>query len=90
VNLTGDMLVLAAHRMLIEALIVVTPPLVAVLLIGLVVSLIQVGTRMTDLTLSFIPRFAIILLVMALTLPWMGKQITAYFVANVAQAAERP
>ena len=84
------MLVLAAHPMLIEALILVSPPLGAVLLVGLAVSLIQVGTRMTDLTLSFVPRFAVILLVMALTLPWMGTQITAYFEASVAQAAARP
>ena len=89
-NLTGDMLVGAAHRMLIEALILVSPLLAAVLLVGLVVSLIQVGTRMTDLTLGFVPRFAIILLVTALTLPWMGQQITAYFQASVTQAAQRP
>lgn len=89
-NLTDGTLVIAAHRMLIEALIVVSPPLAAVLLVGLAVSLLQVGARMTDLTLSFVPRFAIILLVMALTLPWMGKQITTYFVASMAQAAERP
>jgi len=90
VNLTGDLLALAANRMLVEALILVSPPLAAVLLVGLVVSLIQVGTRMTDLTLGFVPRFAVILLVTALALPWMGSRLSAYFVASVAQAADRP
>jgi len=90
VNLTGDMLAFAANRMLVEALILVSPPLAAVLLVGLVVSLIQVGTRMTDLTLGFVPRFAVILLVVALTLPWMGERLSAYFQASVMQAAERP
>lgn len=89
-NLTGDMLVHAANRMLIEALILVSPPLAAVLLIGLAVSLIQVGTRMTDLTLGFVPRFAVILLITALTLPWMGQRLSAYFQENMAQAADRP
>ena len=89
-NLTGDMLALAANHMLIQAMILVTPPLAAVLLVGLLVSLIQVGTRMTDLTLGFVPRFAVILLVTALTLPWMGTRLTAYFQASVAQAADRP
>jgi len=88
--MTGDMLAYAANRMLIEALILVSPPLGAVLLVGLVVSLIQVGTRMTDLTLGFVPRFAVILLVVALTLPWMGERLSAYFQASVMQAADRP
>ncbi|MGH7013568.1 MAG: flagellar biosynthetic protein FliQ [Stellaceae bacterium] len=89
-NLTGDMLALAANHMLLEALVLVSPPLAAVLLTGLLVSLIQVGTRMTDLTLGFVPRFAVVLLVTALTLPWMGQRLTAYFQASVAQAADRP
>ena len=89
-NMTADMLTLAANHMLVQALILVTPPLVAVLLVGLAVSLFQVGMRMTDLTLGFVPRFAIILLVTALTLPWMGTRLSAYFVSNVAQAADRP
>ncbi|MDE2167721.1 MAG: flagellar biosynthetic protein FliQ [Alphaproteobacteria bacterium] len=84
-----EVLAFAANRMLIEALILISPPLAAVLLVGLAVSLIQVGTRMTDLTLGFVPRFAVILLVTALTLPWMGERLSAYFHDCVAQAADR-
>ncbi|GEM_PF-1493233 len=89
-SLTGDMLADAASRMLMQAVIIVSPLFAAVLVVGLAVSLIQAGTRMNDLTLGFVPRFAAILLIVALTLPWMGTRLTAYLVASVAQAADRP
>lgn len=87
--MSGDALAFEAHRMLVETLILISPLLASVLLTGLLVGLIQVGTRMTDLTLGFVPRFAVVLLVTVLILPWMGERLVAYFHESVVRAADR-
>jgi len=87
--MSGDALAFEAHRMLVETLILISPLLASVLLAGLLVGLIQVGTRMTDLTLGFVPRFAVVLLVTVLTLPWMGERLSAYFHDSIVRAADR-
>ncbi len=46
------------------------PTLVAALLVGVVISVLQAMTQIQEATLSFLPKLAVILLAQALTLPF--------------------
>jgi flagellar biosynthesis protein FliQ len=69
---------LAARHVLVLTLIFVSPFLGAGLLVGILVSLFQAGTRMNDLTLHFVPRFLVLILVIAVTGAWIGSRMTSY------------
>lgn len=68
----------AAREMLVIALLVTTPFLGVAMLASLVVGLLQASTRMNDLTLSFVPRFFAVLLVVYLGSSWVAGQMSGY------------
>jgi flagellar biosynthetic protein FliQ len=69
---------LAARHVLVMTLLLVSPFLGVSLLIGVLVSLFQAGTRMNDLTLHFVPRLLALMLVIAIAGAWAGSRMTAY------------
>jgi flagellar biosynthetic protein FliQ len=73
---------LAARHVLVLTLIFVSPFLGAALLIGMLVSLFQAGTRMNDMTLHFVPRFLAVMFVVALAGAWMSTRMTNYVRAS--------
>jgi flagellar biosynthesis protein FliQ len=80
--------VLAATReMLIATLTLATPFLSAAILSALVFGLVQAGTRINDLTLGFVPRFAAVMLAIWLGAHWSIALLTAYFARALRSAA---
>ena len=68
----SEALVLGVVRQAIETAVIISlPMLVAGLVVGIAVSIIQTVTSIQDSILSFIPRAAAIFIVFALTFPWM-------------------
>jgi len=59
-------------------LILATPFLLAAVAASLAIGVFQAATRMNDLTLSFVPRFLAVLLVLYLAASWAGVKMTAY------------
>ena len=72
--------------MLMITLLLVSPFLLAAIAASLVVGLLQATTRMNDLTLSFVPRFLAILLVVYLAAKWATARMANY-VENAAIAS---
>ncbi|MFZ2008277.1 MAG: flagellar biosynthetic protein FliQ [Stellaceae bacterium] len=68
----------AAREMMGFVLILSTPFLLAAVVASLVIGLFQAATRMNDLTLSFVPRFFAVLLILFLTASWAGARMTSY------------
>jgi flagellar biosynthesis protein FliQ len=68
----------AVREMLIVGLTLVAPPLLTAVLVGLLVGLFQAGTRINDMILGFVPRFAAVLLVLYLTSSWAVAQMIGY------------
>ena len=68
----------AAHEMLIVTFLLATPFLLAATLTSLVIGLLQAATRINDLTLSFIPRFLAVLLVIYCFAAWAAGQMISY------------
>lgn len=74
---TGD-IISAAREMMGFVLILSTPFLLAAVVASLAIGLFQAATRMNDLTLSFVPRFFAVLLILFFTASWAGARMTSY------------
>lgn len=64
-----------ARQAMITALFLVSPFLAVAALVSLVMGLFQASVRMTDLTLSFVPRFIAVMLVVWFTASWVGTRM---------------
>ena len=76
--MSADEIVAAVRGMLMLTLLLATPFLAAATLSSLVVGLLQASTRINDLTLSFVPRFAVTLLAVYFASTWAIAQISAF------------
>ena len=59
-------------------LVVSAPLLVAVLVVGLVVSIFQAATQINEATLSFVPKIVVAVAVLAVAGPWMMSSMVDY------------
>jgi len=53
------------------ALMLALPMLMAGLLAGLVISIFQATTQINEMTLSFVPKIILVIVVAIFTMPWM-------------------
>lgn len=74
---TGAVLTLA-REMLMISLLLVSPFLAVSVVATFVMGLLQATTRMNDLTLSFVPRFLAVLLMVYFAASWVSSHMTAY------------
>lgn len=59
-------------------LMVSAPLLLAVLVVGLLVSIFQAATQINESTLSFVPKVLAAVAVLAITGPWMMTMLVDY------------
>ncbi|MDR0708306.1 MAG: flagellar biosynthesis protein FliQ [Treponema sp.] len=65
---------------IIEVLLLASPLLLAALVVGLVVAILQATTSIQEQTLTFVPKIAAILLMLFLLGGWMFSQLSDYTV----------
>jgi flagellar biosynthetic protein FliQ len=68
----------AGQQGLMILLMVAAPVLIAVLVVGLVVSVFQAATQINEATLSFVPKIVAAVLVLAFAGPWMMTTLVEY------------
>jgi flagellar biosynthesis protein FliQ len=68
----------AGQQGLYMLLLVSAPMLIAVLLIGLAVSIFQAATQIHEATLSFVPKIIGAVVVLAVAGPWMLTTLVEY------------
>ena len=68
--MTTDFVVFISHQTLITALLILLPVLSAALVVGVAVGLFQAVTSVQEVTLTFIPKIAVVGLVIILLVPW--------------------
>lgn len=82
----------AVIRILREGVLLVVlvsaPPMIASLVVGLVVSILQATTQIQEQTLSFVPKLLAIFLTLAIMGPWMIEQTAQFATAIFAAIAE--
>lgn len=74
----ADTAVTLARNAVYLSLIIATPVLVASIVVGLTVSIIQAVTSIQEQTISFVPKVVVMLLVLLLTLPWILNRLVDY------------
>jgi len=54
------------------------PSLIVSMIIGLVISIFQAVTQISDASLSFVPKMIIVSVFIVVSLPWVGDHIEQY------------
>jgi flagellar biosynthetic protein FliQ len=71
--------VLTLTQQALEMTVLVSAPMLgAALITGLLVSLFQAATQINEMTLSFIPKLLVLILVLVLAGPWMLTMMLDY------------
>lgn len=73
-----DMVLKLAKDTLQITLMISSPLLVISLVIGLIVSVVQVVTSIQDMTLSFVPRIIAVFVTFLLVFPWIMNLLLAF------------
>jgi flagellar biosynthetic protein FliQ len=73
------------RKTLIMVLVLGGPMLLLSLVVGLVVSIFQAATQITEMTLTFIPKLVAMGIVMLFTLPWMLQLFKGFFLDLLEQ-----
>jgi len=73
-----DMAVAMARHLLMEALVLCAPMLIAACVIGLATSVLQTLTGVQEQTLSTVPRLVVVFATILAMLPWIAHRTVAY------------
>ena len=65
-------------RMLWTAALVAGPLLAAILIVGVVISVLQVATQVQEMTLTYIPKLVVSVVMLVVLGSWMMRQITQF------------
>jgi len=69
-------------------LVLSLPLLAVILVVGLVISVLQVVTQIQDPSIAFVPKLVLFVVVLALLAPWMLSKLTGFGVAMFARLAQ--
>jgi flagellar biosynthesis protein FliQ len=69
-----------ARRLLIEAMVLSAPLLIAACLVSLLLSLLQTLTSIQEQTLTVVPRLFVVFVVTIVTMPWLVGRLVTYTV----------
>ncbi len=69
--MTQETIITLGQRAMELAILVSAPLLLAVLVVGVLVSLFQAATQINEMTLSFVPKLLVLVVVLLLAGPWM-------------------
>jgi len=72
--MSEEMILRLAKQTLETALLVSAPMLAAGLVVGIIISIVQIITSIHDTALAFVPRFVVFLIVF----PWMMTTMVSY------------
>jgi flagellar biosynthetic protein FliQ len=73
------------RKTLMMVLVLSGPMLMLSLVVGLIVSIFQAATQITEMTLTFIPKLVAMGLAMLVTMPWMLQLYKGFFVDLLEQ-----
>jgi len=76
--MSGAEILEIAREGFLVTLLVAGPAMLAGLLVGLSIALVQALTQVQELTLVFVPRIVVMFIVIAISLPFMGAALGEY------------
>lgn len=75
---SSDLVLRAVREGLLLAVLVSAPPLLASLLVGMVVGVVQAATQIQDQTLAFLPKLVVVALTLLALGPVLGTQLVRF------------
>ncbi|MFI4973082.1 MAG: flagellar biosynthetic protein FliQ [Caulobacterales bacterium] len=70
-------------QLLWTAFLVAAPVLIACLVVGVVISVLQVATQLQEMTLSYVPKLFTAALVLVFLGPWMIHEVTQFAIVMI-------
>jgi flagellar biosynthetic protein FliQ len=83
--MTPETVTTIGQQALWVTMLIAAPLLGSALAVGLIVGMIQAATQINEMTLSFIPKLAVLVLALVLAGPWMLAVIVNYTEQLMAQ-----
>jgi len=77
--MTPDVISTIAQDTVLVAVKLIAPVLLSSLAIGLLVAMFQAATQINEQTLTFIPKLAMVIIVLMIAGPWMLQAVIDYF-----------
>lgn len=71
------------NQLLWNTVLVAGPVLLVALLVGLLVSVVQVATQLQEMTLSYVPKLIAAVAVLIALGPWMIHQVTQFAIRTI-------
>jgi flagellar biosynthesis protein FliQ len=81
--MTQDQAVGLMNQMLWQCMLVAGPILAAILIVGLIISIIQATTQLQEMTLSYVPKMVVAGLLLIMLGPWMIGRITQFAIYSI-------
>jgi flagellar biosynthetic protein FliQ len=72
------------NALLWNSMLVAGPVLIAALVTGLLISVLQVATQLQEMTLSYVPKLLVSAIVLIMLGPWMVHRITQFAISMIA------
>tara|TARA_R110001592_G_scaffold178836_1_gene420096 strand:- start:467 stop:736 length:270 start_codon:yes stop_codon:yes gene_type:complete len=76
--MNADTVIELGRQAMNVTVLLAAPLLLSALAAGLFIGMFQAATQIQDMTLSFIPKLVVLVLVLGLAGPWMLRQIIDY------------
>jgi len=76
--MSEEMILRLAKQTLETVLLVSAPMLAAGLIVGVIVSIVQIITSIHDTALAFVPRIVVTFIVFLIVFPWMMTTMVSY------------
>jgi flagellar biosynthesis protein FliQ len=77
-TMTPETIITLGQRAMELATLLSAPLLLASLVVGVLISLFQAATQINEMTLSFVPKLLVLVLVLLLAGPWMLELLTDF------------
>lgn len=74
----GDQALFYLGNMVTNAMFIAGPLLLATLLVGLLISMIQVTTQIQEITLSYVPKILVTAILLIVLGPWMLARLSNF------------
>lgn len=75
-----DLALQLMSSLLTSAVKISAPLLIAVLVVGLIISVFQVVTQIQEMSLTYLPKLSVAVLMLLLVGPWMLRQLMSFTV----------
>ncbi|CAN7619896.1 flagellar biosynthetic protein FliQ [Aquipseudomonas alcaligenes] len=85
--MTQDYVLFVLKDALLTTAMVAAPVLLAILIVGLLISIIQVATQVQEMTLTFIPKLVVSVVMLLVFGGWMLATLQRFAIDIITQAA---